>query len=156
MEALATQMESWDQEIRRELAIYKVVVSAQVMTIDEASRVEVPKPRGFSGKRDAKELDNFLQDIERYFEAIALTDEVTKVRIVTLYLTNKTTLWWRWRFVDMEKDICTIETQEDFKREIKSQFYLEDVAYLARKNMRHFKHRGLIRDYVKEFFFTQA
>ena len=86
MEALATQMESWDQEIRQELAIYKVVVSAQVMTIDEASRVEVPKPRGFSGKRDAKELDNFLWHIERYFEAIALTNEVTKVRIVTLYL----------------------------------------------------------------------
>ena len=33
MEALATQMESWDQEIRQELAIYKVVVSAQVMAI---------------------------------------------------------------------------------------------------------------------------
>ena len=52
----------------------------------------------------------------------------------------------------MEKDICIIETWEDFKREIKSQFYPENVAYLARKNMRHFKHKGAIRDYVKEFF----
>ena len=52
----------------------------------------------------------------------------------------------------MEKDICIIETWEDFKREIKSQFYPENVAYLARKNMRHFKHKGSIRDYVKEFF----
>ena len=43
------------------------------------------KPQGFSGKQ-AKELDNFLWHIERYFEAIALTNEVTKVRIVTLYL----------------------------------------------------------------------
>ena len=110
MEALATQMESWDQEIRQELAIYKVVVSAQVMTIDEASRVEVPKPQGFSGKRDAKELDNFLWHMERYFEAITLTDEAAKVRTVTLYLTDTTTLWWHRRFADMEKDICTIET----------------------------------------------
>ena len=47
----------------------------------------------------------------------------------------------------MEKDICTIETWEDFKR----QFYPEDVAYLARKNMRHLKHAGSIHDYVKEF-----
>ena len=60
-------------------------MSTQVMTTDEPSRVEVPKPRGFSGKQ-AKELDNFLWHIERYFEAIALTNEVTKVRIVTLYL----------------------------------------------------------------------
>ena len=27
----------------------------------------------------------------------------------------------------------------------------EDVAYLARKNMRHLKHTSLIHDYVKEF-----
>ena len=34
---------------------------------------------------------------------------------------------------------------------IKGQFYSEDVAYLARKNMKHLKHTGLIREYVKEF-----
>ena len=40
---------------------------------------------------------------------------------------------------------------EDFKREIKRQFYPEDVAYLARKNMRRLKHTSSIRNYVKEF-----
>ena len=34
MEVLATRMESWDQEVRQELVIYKVVVSAQVMATD--------------------------------------------------------------------------------------------------------------------------
>ena len=72
--------------------------------------MEVPKPQGFSGKRDAKELDNFLWHMERYFEAIALTDEEAKVRTTTLYLTDTTTLWWHQRFTDMEKEICTIET----------------------------------------------
>ncbi|RVW76256.1 hypothetical protein VitviT2T_019555 [Vitis vinifera] len=151
IEALATRMESRDQEVRQELAIYKAAVSAQVMATQEASRVEVPKPHRFSGKRDAKELDNFLWHMERYFEAIALTDEATKVRTATLYLTDTATLWWRRRFADMEKGICTIETWEDFRREIKRQFYPEDVAYLARKNMRRLKHTGSIRDYVKEF-----
>ena len=126
-------------------------MSAWVMATHETSRVEVPKPQGFSGKRDGKELDNFLWHMERYFEAIALTVEATKVRTATLYLIDTTTLWWRRRFADMEKYICTIEMWEDFKREIKKQFYLEDVAYLARKNMRHLKHIGSIRDYVKEF-----
>ncbi|KAJ9682242.1 hypothetical protein PVL29_018227 [Vitis rotundifolia] len=151
MEALAASMEARDQEIRQELAIYKAVVSARVMATQGASRVEVPKPQGFSGKRDAKELDNFLWHMERYFEAIALIDEAAKVRIATLYLTDTATLWWRQRFADMEKGICTIETWEDFKREIKRQFYPEDMAYLARKNMRRLKHTGSIRDYVKEF-----
>ncbi|RVW76416.1 hypothetical protein CK203_056599 [Vitis vinifera] len=113
--------------------------------------VEVPKPHRFNGKRDAKKLDNFLWHMERYFEAIALTDEATKVRTTTLYLTDTATLWWHRRFSHVEKYICTIETWKDFKREIKRQFYPEDVAYLARKTMRHLKHTGSIRDYVKEF-----
>ncbi|RVW91053.1 hypothetical protein CK203_039980 [Vitis vinifera] len=108
------------QEVRQELAIYKAVVSARIMAIQEASRVEVSKPQGFSGEWDAKELDNFLWHIERYFEAITSIDEVAK-------------------------------TWEDFKKEIKRQFYLEDVAYLARKNIRYLKHTDSIRDYVKEF-----
>ena len=74
------------------MAIYKVVVSAQVMTTQETYRVEVPKPQGFSGNQDAKELDNLLWHMERYFESITLTDEVTKVRTTTLYLTDTTTL----------------------------------------------------------------
>ncbi|WKA11079.1 hypothetical protein VitviT2T_028612 [Vitis vinifera] len=151
MEALTARVEARDQAIRQELAIYKTAVSARVMATHEAPRVEVPKPHMFSGKRDAKELDNFLWHMERYFEAIALTDEATKVRTATLYLTNTATLWWRRRFADMEKGICTIETWEDFRREIKRQFYPEDVAYLARKNMRRLKHTGSIHDYVKEF-----
>ncbi|KAL6317267.1 hypothetical protein AAG906_030020 [Vitis piasezkii] len=99
------------------------------------SQVEVPKPHGFGGKRDAKELDNFLWHMET----------------ATLYLIDMPTLWWRRRFADMEKGICTIETWEDFKREIKKQFYPEDVAYMARKNMRRLKHTGSICNYVKEF-----
>ena len=64
MEALVTRMESRDQEVRQELAIYKAAISARVMATHEASRVGVSKPQGFSGKRDAKELDNFLWHME--------------------------------------------------------------------------------------------
>ena len=78
------------------------------MATHEAPRVEVPKPHTFSGKKDAKELDNFLWHMEHYFEAIALIDEATKVRTATLYLTDIATLWWHQRFANMEKDICTI------------------------------------------------
>ena len=80
-----------------------------------------------------------------------MIDETAKVRNATLYLTNTATLWWIRRFANMEKDICTIEMWEDFKREIKRQFYPKNVAYLVRKNMRHLKHTNSIRDYVNEF-----
>ena len=113
--------------------------------------MEVLKPHTFSGKRDVKEMDNFLWHMEHYFEAITLMYEATKVRTTILYLIDNDTLWWRKRFVDIEKGACTIEACEDFKREIKKQFYPEDVAYMARKNMRHLMCTCLIRDYVKEF-----
>ena len=87
-----------EEELRQEVVIYKTTLSAQVMVIHKAPRVEVPKPHTFSGQRDAKELDNFLWHMERYFEAVALTDEATKVRTATLYLTDNATLWWRRRF----------------------------------------------------------
>ena len=75
-----------------------------------APRVEVPKPHTFSDKRDVKELDNFLWHMERYFEAITLTDEATKVRIATLYLTDNAILWWRQGFEKKKKNMCIIDT----------------------------------------------
>ena len=113
--------------------------------------MEVPKPHTFSGQWDAKELDNFLWHMERYFEAIALTDKAMKVRIAMLYLIDNATLWWRRRFLEIEKGTCTIDTWADFKREIKKQFYLEDARYIARREIRHLKHTWSIQDYVKDF-----
>ena len=139
------------EEIRKEVPIYKTTLSAQVMATHEAPRVEVPKPHTCSRKQDSKELDNYLWHMERYFEAITLTDEATEVRTTTLYLTDNAILWWRRRFMGIEKGTCTIVTWEDFKREIKKQFYLEDVDYMARKKIKHLKHTGSICDYVKEF-----
>ena len=140
-----------EEELRQKVAIYEAALSARVMATHEAPRVEVSKPHTFTGKRDAKELDNYLWHMERYFEAIALTDEATKVRTATLYLTDNATLWWRRRFMEIEKGLCTIDTWADFKREIKKQFYPEDVGYMARRKIKHLRHMGSIRDYVNEF-----
>ena len=82
-----------EEELRQEVAIYKTTLSARVMATYEAPRVEVPKPHSFSGNWDAKELDNYLWHMERYFEAIGLNDEATKVRTATLYLIDNATLW---------------------------------------------------------------
>ena len=77
-----------------------------------------------------------------------MTDEATKVRTAILYLIDNATLWWLTNFVEMERKTCTIDTWADFKKEIKKQFYPEDVEYMARKKIKHLKHMGSIRDYV--------
>ncbi|KAL6340427.1 hypothetical protein AAG906_006089 [Vitis piasezkii] len=122
---------SFQDKVMSMFASMKSMVEALAACMEardqEAPRMKVPKPHMFNGKRDAKELDNFLWHMERYFEAITLTDEDTKVCITTLYLSNNT---------------CTINTWDVFKQEIKKQFYSEDVIYLARKNMKHKRSRG--------------
>lgn len=44
-----------------------------------------------------------------------------------------------------------MNTWEDFKKELKLQFLPKNVEYLARRSLKHFKHTGSIRDYVKQF-----
>ncbi|XP_022882220.1 uncharacterized protein LOC111399181 [Olea europaea var. sylvestris] len=132
-------------------ACKKASTSAGTSTILAAPRIDYPKPREFDGKRDAKELDDFLWRLEIYFEGVNILDEATKVRTSTMYLTDTAALWWRRKHADIEKGACRIDSWDDFKKELKRQFYPENVVYEARKKLRELKHKGTIRDYVKEF-----
>ncbi|CAL5430771.1 unnamed protein product [Camellia sinensis] len=141
------------EETRADWAICKrAVASGGVATnVGFTPRLEAPKPKEFDGKRDAKELDDYLWHLERYFEALNLNDELAKVRTASLYLTKLAGVWWRRKHAEMERGICTISLWEQFKNELMRQFYPENVAYEARLKMRELKHTHSIRDYVQEF-----
>ncbi|KAK3003760.1 hypothetical protein RJ639_018389 [Escallonia herrerae] len=134
------------EETRQETAMCKRAIAGGAV-VTYSLRVDVPKPKEFSGKRDAKELDNFIWHMERYFEGANITDEKAKVRTATLYLTDTATLWWRRKHNDIEKGLCTIDTWDVFKKEIKRQFYPENLTYEARKKLRELKHKSSIHDY---------
>ncbi|KAK3024703.1 hypothetical protein RJ639_042925 [Escallonia herrerae] len=152
MELFANLQEQLDvvkvgvEETRQETAMCKRAIAGGAV-ITHSPRVDAPKPKEFGGKRDAKELDNFIWHMERYFEGASITDEKAKVRTATLYLTDTTTLWWRRKHNDIEKGLCTIDTWDVFKKEIKRQFYPENVTYEARKKLRELKHKSSIHDY---------
>ncbi|KAE8662634.1 cytochrome P450 78A7-like [Hibiscus syriacus] len=114
-------------------------------------RVECPKPQGFNGARDAKEVENYLWRMEQYFEGIGLNDEAAKVKTAALYLSDTAMLWWRRKHADIERGACRVDTWDEFKKELKKHFYPENVVYEARKKLRELKQRGIMRDYVKEF-----
>ena len=64
------------EKLRQEVAIYKTALSARVMAIHEASRVEVPKPHTFSGQQDAMAVTESLMD---YKESMSSNDEGSRV-----------------------------------------------------------------------------
>ncbi|KAE8668158.1 hypothetical protein F3Y22_tig00112344pilonHSYRG00099 [Hibiscus syriacus] len=114
-------------------------------------RVECPKPQGFNGARDAKEVENYLWQMEQYFKGIGLNDEAAKVKTAALYLSDIAMLWWRRKHADIERGACRLDTWDEFKKELKKHFYPENVVCEARKKLRELKQRGIMRDYVKEF-----
>ncbi|KAK3037096.1 hypothetical protein RJ639_029938 [Escallonia herrerae] len=133
------------EETRQETTMCKkAIVGGAVVT--PSLRMDAPKPKEFGGKWDTKELDNFIWHMERYFEGASITDEKAKVRTATLYLTDTTTLWWLRKHNDIEKGLCTINTWDVFKKEIKRQFYPENVTHEARKKLRELKHKNSISD----------
>ncbi|XP_070007761.1 uncharacterized protein [Nicotiana sylvestris] len=89
--------------------------------------------------------------MENYFEHLNIIEEATKVRAAMMYLTNTAMLWWRRKKVDMEKGICCIKNWEQFKFELKHQFYPQNVVNEARRKLRELKQTTSIREYVKEF-----
>ncbi|KAK2998119.1 hypothetical protein RJ639_025354, partial [Escallonia herrerae] len=142
MELFANLQEQLDvvkvgvEETRQETTMCKRAIAGGAVVI-HSPRVDMPKPKEFGGKRDAKELDNFIWHMERYFDGASIMDEKAKVRTATLCRKHN----------DIEKGLCTIDTWDVFKKEIKRQFYPENVTYEVRKKLRELKHKSSIHDY---------
>ena len=48
---------------------------------DRGKRAKVSEPKRYEGARDAKELENFLFDMEQYFRAVHTDSEEDKVNV---------------------------------------------------------------------------
>ncbi|KAK3039204.1 hypothetical protein RJ639_029061 [Escallonia herrerae] len=127
------------------------VVNTPAGGAEHSSRPRVPKPKSYGGARDAKELENFLFDVEQYFRAIRVDSEATKVSMAAMYLVGDAKLWWRKKYAEIEDGSCVINTWEILKRELKSQFFPENTAFNARKALLECKHTGSVREYCQAF-----
>ncbi|XP_058225127.1 uncharacterized protein LOC131334220 [Rhododendron vialii] len=112
------------------------------------TRVKVPELKAFGGARNAKELENFLWDMEQYFSAARVL-EADRVTITTMFLMGDAKLWWRTRCEDSGH--LKIEQWDTLKKELKDQFLPCNSSWLARESLKQLKHTGSVRDYVKEF-----
>ncbi|TYK22735.1 uncharacterized protein E5676_scaffold1163G00650 [Cucumis melo var. makuwa] len=98
------------------------------------TKVKVPEPKLLYGVRDAKALENFTFDLEQYFKATNTVTEEAKVTLATMYLCEDAKLWWRSRYMDIQEGRYTIDTWDVLKKELRSQFFPENVEILARRN----------------------
>ncbi|XP_015941749.1 uncharacterized protein LOC107467224 [Arachis duranensis] len=157
LDAFKESMLQIEEKLENSLKLFEEVrvgfekAKSRPTIIRETTKIDLPKPKEFKGVRDARDVENFLWQMERYFEGQGVVEEAIKVRTTALYLSDNATLWWRRKCVDMEKGTCNITTWKDFKRELKRQFFPKNVVYKARKKLRELKHKSTISDYLKEF-----
>ncbi|ESQ29693.1 hypothetical protein EUTSA_v10023881mg [Eutrema salsugineum] len=140
-------------EVHEDLVLCKHAAANGGAGITEtiAARVEFQRPAWFKGVRDAQEVENFLWEMEQSFENLGLTYEGSKIKTATSYLAEMAMLWWRRRHAEIVRGIVRIDTWDKFKRDLKRQFYPENVVYQVRKKLRELHQKGTIRDYVMEF-----
>ena len=90
MKELGHIKEKYEREIKdlqTELNVCKrALASGGDNIIHTSSKVDIPKPSSFVGKREARAVDDFLWEMKQYFEAVDIVDDAKKIKTVTLYL----------------------------------------------------------------------
>ena len=65
--------------------------------------------------------------MEQYFHVVKLDSEEAKVTTTTMYLISDVKLWWRTKYEGIMVGHCAINSWEDLKRVLKSQFFPKNV-----------------------------
>ncbi|KAG6517981.1 hypothetical protein ZIOFF_021381 [Zingiber officinale] len=150
MEEMATIRKN-NEDLRYEIIVLRRAMASSSEAVPQRPLVRVPEPKSFGGTRSAKELENFLWDMEQYFVA-AKVPETEKVTISSMYLIGDAKLWWRTRMVDdANAGRQKIDTWDRLKKEMKDKFLPGNTSWIARDGLKRLKQSGSVRDYVKEF-----
>ncbi|CAL2230769.1 unnamed protein product [Prunus armeniaca] len=75
----------------------------------------------------------------KYFKYLKLEDDEPKINTATLFLTDNALMWWHRRFMKIEQGTFTLETWDEFKKDIMLHFYPENAKYEAKEKLRWLK-----------------
>ncbi|CAN6554607.1 unnamed protein product [Malus baccata var. baccata] len=109
------------------------------------------KPKSYNGKREAKELDTFVWNVERYFKYLKLEDDESKISTATMFLADNALMWWRRRSMEIEQGTFSLTTWDEFKKDLMLHFYPQNAKYEAKEKLRWLKQTGSVKDYVNTF-----
>ena len=121
------------------------------MAHEPASKIRVPEPSSYGGSRDAKDLENFLWDMDSYFKAARVADH-DQVDMAAMFLNVDTKLWWCTRMAeDLVVGWPRIATWANLKKELREQFLPCNTSWVAREATKKLRQTDSTRDYVREF-----
>lgn len=151
VQTIGDGLKSKDGHLEEDVALFERSSSSE--GISTSQRMKVLEPKVFQGIRDdAKRLEIFIWDMERYFEVAHIPDE-EQVWITSLYLAGNAKLWWR-NCVQEDTSMGRprIDDWETMKKELKGQFLPCDARRQARESLKkRQRHTGKPREYIREW-----
>nr|GEY12116.1 hypothetical protein [Tanacetum cinerariifolium] len=91
------------EDLQADVALCKRSLASRGGNANHGSKLNVPKPSPFVGKRETRAVDDFLWKMEQYLEGVNVVDDASKIKMATRYLKDIATLWWRRRHGDIER-----------------------------------------------------
>ncbi|GFS46617.1 HXXXD-type acyl-transferase family protein [Actinidia rufa] len=95
LQAEIAAMKEEIKEVKGDWSLCKMAVTQGTLSSFPSLKVDIPRPKSYNGSRNARELDNFLWDLDQYFEATDIHEENKKIKTAPLFLLDAATLWWR-------------------------------------------------------------
>ncbi|GFY91651.1 hypothetical protein Acr_08g0000470 [Actinidia rufa] len=68
------------KEVKGDWSLCKMAVTQGTISSSHSPKVDIPRPKSYNGSRNARELDNFLWDLDQYFEATGIDEENKKIK----------------------------------------------------------------------------
>ncbi|XP_070008512.1 uncharacterized protein [Nicotiana sylvestris] len=110
-------------------------------------KLKIPEPKPYNGYRDAKEVENFIFDMEQYFDNVGELEEAKKVATAAMYLRGDAKLWWRVKYKAIRAKEDTFKTWEELKSAIRLEFFPENIEYNAQRKLRELCQTRSVQDF---------
>ena len=110
--------------------------------------IKPPKPDFFKGKRDALEINTWIDQIERYAEFFSVLDGMERVNFAVFYLSGSARDWWTNRSGVLRE---SIKGWTDFVKELKIAFYPLDHERSVMDRLEKLSQKGSVAAYVEKF-----
>ncbi|KAM1508653.1 hypothetical protein ACFX10_017925 [Malus domestica] len=135
----------------KEAVVKQFVQGSREIKALDSKVIDSFKPKSYNGKREAKELDTFVWNVERYFKYLKLEDDESKISTATMFLADNALMWWRRRSMEIEQGTFSLTTWDEFKKDLMLHFYPQNAKYEAKEKLRWLKQTGSVKDYVNAF-----
>ncbi|XP_070015644.1 uncharacterized protein [Nicotiana sylvestris] len=126
-------------------------IGGAVNPTSATQKLKILEPKPYSGARNAKEVENFIFDIEQYFDAVGGLEEAKKVTTAAMYLQGDAKLWWRVKYEAIKAGEDALETWAKLKAAIRLHFFPKNVEYNARRKLRELCQTKSVWEYVRKF-----